>query len=94
VQVGASTAVNSVAAGAYSTIVSGGIPAGITFNSLGRPSAYGTTSLLRVDVTAAQASLQTQAAGRRLVTTISAGGMVNMCDPYFTFSTTSPQGCP
>ncbi|GGA08498.1 pilus assembly FimT family protein [Dyella caseinilytica] len=94
VQVGASTAVNSVATGAYGTIVSGGVPTGITFNSLGRPSAYGTTSMLRVDVTAAQASLQVQAAGRRLVTTISAGGMVNMCDPYFTFSATSPQGCP
>jgi type IV fimbrial biogenesis protein FimT len=92
VQVGAATATTDVATSAYSTILSGGVPAGITFNSLGRPTDYGNTSLIRIDVTAANASLQPDS--RRLVTTISAGGMVNMCDPAFTFSTTSPQGCP
>lgn len=92
VQVGTSTATSEIATTAYSNIVSGGLPAGITFNSLGRPSDYGNTSILRIDVTASNTS--EQSASRRLVTTISPGGMVNMCDPALTFSTTSPQGCP
>lgn len=92
VQVGAATATTNIAANAYSSILSGGVPAGITFNSLGRPTDYGNTSINRVDVTAATTSLQ--ASSRRLVTTISAGGMVSMCDPALTFSTNSPQGCP
>lgn len=92
VQVGATTATSKVATSAYSGIISGGIPAGITFTSLGRPSDYGNTSILRIDVTAAEASMQ--ATSRRLVTTISVGGMVNMCDPAFTLSANSPQGCP
>jgi type IV fimbrial biogenesis protein FimT len=92
VQVGATTAASNVATSVYSGIISGGIPAGITFTSLGRPSDYGNTSILRIDVTAAEAALQ--ATSRRLVTTISAGGMVNMCDPAITLSANSPQGCP
>jgi type IV fimbrial biogenesis protein FimT len=96
VQVGASTAVKDVApssssASTYKTIISGGVPAGITYNALGRPTAYGSTSILRIDVTAAQSSLQTSS--RRLVTTISPGGMVNMCDPAFTLSN-NVMGCP
>lgn len=91
-QVGTTTATNQVVATAYSGTISGGVPAGITFNSLGRPSDYGNTSILRIDVTSANASLQ--AVSRRLITTISAGGMVNMCDPALIFSTTNPQGCP
>lgn len=92
VQVGASTAVSSLAAGKFgSTLISGGTPAGITFNALGRPTSYGGKSVLRIDVTAAQASLQ--ATSRRLVTTISAGGMVSMCDPLLSFSA-NPTGCP
>jgi len=96
VQVGASTATNTVAASsstssAYSTMVSGGVPAGVTFDSLGRPTAYGSASILRIDATAANTSQQ--ASSRRLVTTISPGGMVNMCDPAFKLSN-NVMGCP
>lgn len=96
VQVGASTAINTVAessssSSVYSSIVSGGVPAGVTFNALGRPIAYGSTSILRIDATAANTSLQSSS--RRLVTTISPGGMVNMCDPAFTLSN-NVMGCP
>ncbi|MBB6244772.1 prepilin-type N-terminal cleavage/methylation domain-containing protein [Rhodanobacter sp. MP1X3] len=90
-QVGAATAVADIT-GNYSSIMTGGVPGGITFNALGRPTDYGNTSIIRIDVTAAQASAQ--ANSRSLVTTISAGGMVNMCDPQITFSANSPQGCP
>ena len=96
VQVGASTAVKDVASSSsssstYKTTISGGVPAGITFDALGRPTAYGSGSILRIDTTAANASLQSNS--RRLVTTISAGGMVNMCDPAFTLSK-NVMGCP
>ncbi|GLQ91229.1 pilus assembly FimT family protein [Dyella acidisoli] len=92
VQVGASTAVNNVAAGTFgNATITGGVPAGITFNALGRPTAYGSSSVLRIDVTAAQASMQ--ATSRRLVTLISTGGMVNMCDPAFLMKN-NPMGCP
>jgi type IV fimbrial biogenesis protein FimT len=60
---------------------------GITFNSLGRPSSYNGTSIVRIDTTAAAAN------SRRLVTFISSGGMVRMCDPTYPFSATFPQGC-
>jgi type IV fimbrial biogenesis protein FimT len=60
---------------------------GITYSSLARPSNYGGTDLLRIDASA------TQTSARRLITTISAGGMVNMCDPQIAFSATSTQGC-
>lgn len=60
---------------------------GVTFNALGRPAGYGTSALVRMDADT------TQAGGRRLVVTVSAGGTVRMCDPKITFSTTSPQGC-
>lgn len=92
VEVGSTTAAKEVANSAYGTVITGGLPSGVTFNALGRPTDYGNTSIIRVDVTAADASLQ--ASSRRLVTTISAGGMVNMCDPAITFSSTSTQGCP
>ena len=95
VQVGASTAVkdasSSSSSSTYKTTISGGVPAGITFDALGRPTAYGSGSILRIDATAANASLQSNS--RRLVTTISAGGMVNMCDPAFTLSK-NVMGCP
>lgn len=83
VVVGAATATPS---GGFATTVSGGLPAGITFNALGRPVGYGTTSAVRIDATAPDSG------ARRLVTTISAGGLVRMCDPQLAQST-SPQGC-
>lgn len=90
VQIGATTAVADLATGSYATAITGGVPAGgITYTALGRPSDYGKTSILRIDV----GSVQT--GSRRLVTTISAGGMVNMCDPAISFNaTSSTQGCP
>jgi type IV fimbrial biogenesis protein FimT len=95
VQVGATTATSNVVSSSstgstYGTIISGGVPAGITYNSLGRPTAYGTSSILRIDVTAAQSSLQSTS--RRLVTTISPGGMVSMCDPAFKLAS-NVMGC-
>lgn len=72
----------------YTSTISGAATgSGITYTALSRPSDYGNTSLVRIDVSASQAS------ARRLITTISAGGMVHMCDPGIAFSTTSTQGC-
>jgi type IV fimbrial biogenesis protein FimT len=92
VLIGATTAIADIAPGTYGGSgagITGGVPAGITFNPLGRPSDYNGTSIVRIDANAPQAN------SRRLVTTISAGGMVNMCDPQITFGTTTgPQGCP
>jgi type IV fimbrial biogenesis protein FimT len=96
VQVGASTSPHdvvssSLSSSTYGTTISNGIPAGVTFDALGRPTAYGSTSILRIDATAASTSLQSSS--RRLVTTISPGGMVNMCDPAFKLSN-NVMGCP
>jgi type IV fimbrial biogenesis protein FimT len=66
----------------YTPGITGGVPAGITFSALGRPS-----TILRVDAYSAQAGF------RRLVTTISAGGMIRVCDPQFS-QAANPQGCP
>lgn len=65
-----------------------GIPAnsGVTFGSLGRPTSYGTNDLARIDVSSGVAN------DRSLVTTISSGGMVRMCDPKLS-TDISPQGC-
>jgi type IV fimbrial biogenesis protein FimT len=60
---------------------------GVTFNALGRPAGYGTSPLVRMDANT------TQAGGRWLVITVSAGGTVRMCDPQIVLSATSPQGC-
>ena len=74
--------------GNLGTQLTTGIPtnSGITFTALGRPSAYGTTDLARIDATSGQAG------DRWLITTISSGGMVHMCDPQLHLSV-SPQGC-
>lgn len=88
-QITASTAVSDTAPLAFSTALTGTSAAnsGVTYNALGRPTAYGTGSLLRIDASS------TMANSRRLDTTVSAGGMVQMCDAQITFSATSPQGC-
>jgi type IV fimbrial biogenesis protein FimT len=72
---------------AFNVTVSGGTPNGVTFTSLGRPAASGASSVVRIDTTA------TAANSRRLVTSISAGGAIHMCDPAFVLSADSPQGC-
>ena len=71
----------------YTTALTNSSTGSVIFTALGRPSAYGSNSILRIDTTAAAAN------SRRLVITISAGGSVRMCDPQFTASATSPQGC-
>ncbi|WP_430388451.1 GspH/FimT family pseudopilin [Dyella sp. 20L07] len=78
----------ATAVGSLSTQLTGGVPStsGITFNAMGRPTAFGTTSLARIDATSGQAG------DRWLVTTISSGGMVRMCDPQLALAS-DPQGC-
>jgi type IV fimbrial biogenesis protein FimT len=82
-----STTISSLST--LTTPLTGAIAAtsGITFNALGRPTDYGNTSLLRLDANSAQAG------SRWLVTTISAGGSIRMCDPQIPFGPTAPQGC-
>lgn len=85
VLLGATTDV-TYATGNYSTEVSGGLPAGATFNALGRSPSYGLNDVVRIDATASETG------SRRLVTTISPGGQTRMCDPQLSLSV-SPQGC-
>lgn len=56
--------------------VSGNVPGGITFSPLARPLSadYNNTALIRIDTSSAIPN------ARRLVTTISAGGSVQLCD--------------
>lgn len=60
------------------TLASGdGLPAGITFNSIGRvPTANVGNDIARIDLTSA-----TCTSARRLVVTVSPGGSIRMCDP-------------
>ncbi|BDU21770.1 GspH/FimT family pseudopilin [Dyella sp. GSA-30] len=83
VRVGADTAI-----GSYTTALTSGAGAGtgVTFTALGRPSAYGTSSIIRIDTS------NTQTNQRRLVITLSSGGLTRMCDPQLAL-TVSPQGC-
>jgi type IV fimbrial biogenesis protein FimT len=70
------------------TLITGGVPAGITFDALARPTSFGTNSLSRIDVAGSKT------AGRRLVIMISAGGMVRACDPEtVNLSTSDAQSC-
>jgi len=86
---GSTVVANVNTTGALDTPLTGALAAtsGVTFNALGRPTDYGNTSLLRLDANSATAG------SRWLVTTISAGGSVRMCDPQIVFSATAPQGC-
>lgn len=59
-----------------------GLPAGITFNSLGRvPTANVGVDIARIDLTSA-----TFAGARRLVVTVSSGGSIRMCDPFISLA--------
>lgn len=83
VRVGGSTTPGvALATDVSSTSASG---KGVTFSALGR--VVGTTPLVKVDAASAVAGT------RRLVTAISPGGSVFMCDPVLDPSV-SPQGCP
>jgi type IV fimbrial biogenesis protein FimT len=85
-----STSTTSVANGAYGSTVSG-TGGSVAFNSLGRPVTYGGTSIVRIDT---YTSSTNTANIRRLMTAISPGGEINMCDTATAFTTTSTQGCP
>ncbi len=72
----------------YSVVLSSGtgLPASVTFNSLGRvPVANAGTDITRIDVTGASGA-------RRLVIIISPFGLIRLCDPALSLTTT-PQGC-
>lgn len=71
VQINVATAPGNLAAQ-----LGGGVPAnsGITYNAMGRPTAYG-TDIARIDASSNVAT------DEWLITLISAGGMVRMCDP-------------
>lgn len=65
-----------------------GVPGGVSFDSLGRVVAANIgTDLTRIDVVNAA-----RADARRLVVTISPGGLVRMCDPAVSLAS-SPAGC-
>lgn len=80
----------ATAAGATGTALSSGtgLPAGVTFDGLGRVLAANVgTDIARIDVTNAVRS-----DARRLVILIGAGGQIHMCDPQLQLVNT-PQGC-
>jgi len=61
------------------------VPAGVSFNGLGRvPTANANADITRIDVTATNA--------KRYVVTVSNTGQIRMCDPGVALAT-SPQGC-
>jgi type IV fimbrial biogenesis protein FimT len=68
--------------------VTGGLPGGITFSPLARPlpADYNKNALLRID------TQSTAPNTRRLATTITAGGSVQMCDAGLS-KTTAANGC-
>jgi type IV fimbrial biogenesis protein FimT len=74
----------------YATVLAAaaGLPAGVTFDGLGRvPAANIGSDITRVDVTNAAT-----ADARRLVITLGIGNQIRMCDPALTFAV-NPQGC-
>jgi type IV fimbrial biogenesis protein FimT len=74
----------------YATVLTAatGLPAGVTFDGLGRiPAANVGSDITRVDVTNA-ATVD----ARRLVIAFGIGNQIRMCDPALTFAT-NPQGC-
>lgn len=80
----------AVAVGALETPLAAGtlLPAGITFDGLGRvPAANIGTDIARIDVTNA-VSVDV----RRMVILVGSGGQTRMCDPALELAT-NPQGC-
>lgn len=61
-----------------------GLPAGVTFDGMGRKVGVGLT---RVDITST-----IDATARRLVAIVGTGGLIRMCDPLLSLAT-NPQGC-
>jgi len=89
VSITTSTLATAVAAGAYKNTVSGN-GGSIIFNSLGRPTSYNNNSIIRIDAYTSSTNTDNV---RRLMTTISPGGEINMCDTGIPFSATNTQGC-
>lgn len=76
----------SYAKGKFDTALTSVASSSVTFNRYGRPNDYGGNAIVRIDASSKTAGT------RRLVTTLSVGGNMRMCDPQLT-ATTSPQGC-
>lgn len=76
----------SYATGKFDTALTSVASSSVTFNALGRPTDYGGNSIVRIDASS------TMSGTRRLVTILSVGGSMRMCDPQLA-SATSPQGC-
>jgi type IV fimbrial biogenesis protein FimT len=91
VSITTSTAISAVAAYAYKNTISGA-GGSIVFNALARPATYGNTSIVRVDAFTSSTNTSNI---RRVVTMISPGGEVNMCDARtdVSFSAANPQVC-
>jgi len=88
IKLAGSTASTSQALSALGTALSGGIPAGVTFDALARPVSFNSGSVIRIDVAGSRN------AGRRLVILISPGGMVRSCDPEkVTLAQSDAQSC-
>lgn len=85
--IAASTSANKQTTASIATALTGGVPAGITYTALGRPSSFGAGSIARIDIYGAST------AGRRQVLIVSSGGMVRMCDPASTLSSSDAQSC-
>lgn len=90
--VGISTVTPSspVPANQYATAISGGagLPAGVTFNGLGRMP----TANVGADFTRADITNKNNVAARRLVVIVTSGGFVRLCDPALSVAA-NPQGC-
>jgi type IV fimbrial biogenesis protein FimT len=66
-----------------------GLPAGVTFNGLGRvPTANAGADITYVDIT-----LPANANARRMIIMIGTGGRLRMCDPSTQLSATDPRHC-
>ena len=76
------------APGAFNVAIASGtgLPAGVTFNFLGRV-VNAAADISRIDLTNA-----TTGDARRMVIVISAGGTIRMCDPALALAS-NPQGC-
>ena len=82
--------VDALTASNFNTVIGAGagLPAGITFDGLGRvPAANIGTDIVRIDVTNA-----TYAAARRMVVYITNSGAAKLCDPSLSLAT-NPRGC-
>ncbi len=66
-----------------------GVPAAVTFDSMGRVSPVAPSSIARVDVRNPTVAAADE---RRLSIAVTAGGQVYMCDPKLS-KATNPQGC-